>query len=295
MQPDFEPGADHYPFVRVEGDAVHEIPVGPVHAGTIEPGHFRFSIVGEAVVRLEERLGFTHKAIEKRAEEMTFADGALLAGRVSGDSTVAYAWAYAQAVECLLGIQVPERARRLRAILLELERIHNHLGDLGYLGNDVALSFGFVQFWRIKEQVLRLNAELFGHRYLMDRVAPNKLASLGAAVTGVSMVIITLSVRAGADPAVYAGFFLLGLGWSCTLVAGSTLLTAGVPAAERPGAQGASDLVMGLMGGLGGAVAGVVVHRASFNALALASLGVAVVIGLAAVLTARTARPASPA
>jgi Ni,Fe-hydrogenase III large subunit/Ni,Fe-hydrogenase III component G len=172
MQPDFEPGADHYPFVRVEGDAVHEIPVGPVHAGTIEPGHFRFSIVGEAVLRLEERLGFTHKAIEKRAEEMTLADGALLAGRVSGDSTVAYAWAYAQAVECLLGIQVPQRARCLRAILLELERIHNHLGDLGYLGNDVALSFGFVQFWRLKEQVLRLNAELFGHRYLMDRVVP---------------------------------------------------------------------------------------------------------------------------
>ncbi len=173
---EFEPVPDHYPFVRVEGDAVHEIPVGPVHAGTIEPGHFRFSVVGEAVLKLEERLGFTHKAIEKRAEGMTLAEGARLAGRVSGDSTVAYAWAYAQAVECLFGLEAPERARHLRAILLELERVHNHLGDLGALGNDVALAFGFFQFWRLKEQLLRLNAALFGHRYLMDAIVPGGVA-----------------------------------------------------------------------------------------------------------------------
>src|SRR5690606_36028898 len=92
------------------------------------------------------------------------------------DSTVAYAWAYAQAVECVLGIEPSERARYLRAILLELERIHNHLGDLGYLGNDVALAFGFFQFWRLKEQVLRLNAALFGHRYLMDAIVPGGVA-----------------------------------------------------------------------------------------------------------------------
>jgi Ni,Fe-hydrogenase III large subunit/Ni,Fe-hydrogenase III component G len=176
MQPGFEPGPDQYAFVSVQGEGVHEIPVGPVHAGTIEPGHFRFSIVGEAVLRLEERLGYTHKGIEKRAEAMTIAQGAQLAGRVSGDSTVAYAWAYAQAVECLLGIAVPERAQELRALLLELERLHNHLGDLGYLGNDVALAFGFFQFWRLKEQVLRTNAALFGHRYLMDCVVPGGVA-----------------------------------------------------------------------------------------------------------------------
>ncbi len=86
---------DDYPFVRVEGDGVHEIPVGPVHAGIIEPGHFRFSVVGEKVLRLEERLGYMHKGIEKRFESMTLAEGARLAGRVSGDTTVAYAWAYA--------------------------------------------------------------------------------------------------------------------------------------------------------------------------------------------------------
>ena len=176
LRPQFEPAADGYPFVRVEGEGVHEVAVGPVHAGTIEPGHFRFSIVGEAVLRLEERLGYTHKGIEKRAEEMTFAEGARLAGRVSGDSTVAYAWAYAQAIESILGVEVPERVQGLRALLLELERVHNHLGDLGYLGNDVALAFGFFQFWRLKERVLRANAQLFGHRYLMDCIVPGGIA-----------------------------------------------------------------------------------------------------------------------
>jgi Ni,Fe-hydrogenase III large subunit/Ni,Fe-hydrogenase III component G len=172
----FEPADDHYPFVRVEGEGVHEIAVGPVHAGTIEPGHFRFSIVGEAVLRLEQRMGFKHKGIEKRAEGLALDQCARLAGRVSGDSTVAYAWAYAQAVESVVGMQVPSRALWLRAIALEIERLQNHLGDLGYLGNDVALAFGFFQFWRLKELVLRLNAALLGHRYLMDYVVPGGVA-----------------------------------------------------------------------------------------------------------------------
>ncbi|HTQ76725.1 MAG TPA: NADH-quinone oxidoreductase subunit C [Burkholderiales bacterium] len=168
--------ADAYPFVRVEGEGVHEIPVGPVHAGTIEPGHFRFSIVGEKILRLEERLGYKHKGIEKRFESLPLAEGARLAGRVSGDSTVAYAWAWAMALEGACGAEPPPRALVLRAILLELERIANHLGDLGYLGNDVALAFGFSQFWRLKEDLLRLNARLFGHRYLMDTVLPGGVA-----------------------------------------------------------------------------------------------------------------------
>lgn len=172
----FDAAEDRYPFVRVEGDGVHEIPVGPVHAGTIEPGHFRFSIVGEAVLRLEERLGYKHKGIEKRAEGMSVELAARLAGRVSGDSTVAYAWAYAQAVESIARTDPPPRAVWVRAIALELERLHNHLGDLGYLGNDVALSFGFFQFWRMKELVLRVIAELFGHRYMMDLVVPGGVA-----------------------------------------------------------------------------------------------------------------------
>ena len=161
-----------YPFVRVEGEGVHEIPVGPVHAGIIEPGHFRFSVVGERVLRLEERLGYKHKGIERRFESMSLEEGVRLAGRVSGDSTVAFAWAYSMALEQAGGASVPPRALWLRALLLERERVANHLGDLGYLGNDGGLAFGLAQFSRLKEDWLRTSGRLFGHRYLMDRVVP---------------------------------------------------------------------------------------------------------------------------
>ena len=168
--------ADAYPFIRVEGDGVHEIPVGPIHAGVIEPGHFRFSIIGDRILKLEQRLGYTHKGVEKRFEGMDPDTGAKLAGRVSGDSHSAYAWAYCMAVETATGSEAPERALWLRALFLEIERVANHLGDLGYLGNDVALSFGFVQFWRLKEDWLRLCGRLFGHRYLYDRIVPGGVA-----------------------------------------------------------------------------------------------------------------------
>ena len=174
--PKWEPGEEDYPFVRVAGDGVHEIPVGPVHAGIIEPGHFRFQIVGEKVLRLEERLGYVHKGIEKRFEALGFAEGHRLAGRVSGDSTVAYAWAYAQAAEAIAGVAVPARAAWLRALLLELERIANHLGDLGYLGNDGGFAFGLSQFSRLKEDVLRANQAAFGHRMMMDFVVAGGVA-----------------------------------------------------------------------------------------------------------------------
>ncbi|HUN70061.1 MAG TPA: NADH-quinone oxidoreductase subunit C [Burkholderiales bacterium] len=169
-------GDPRYAFVAVEGDGVHEIAVGPVHAGTIEPGHFRFSVVGERVLRLEQHLGYKHKGIEKRFESLSLAEGARLAGRVSGDSTVAYAWAYAMALEGIAGVQPGARALHLRALLLERERLANHLGDLGFLGNDGGLAFGLAQFSRLKEDLLRLNARLFGHRYLMDRVVPGGVA-----------------------------------------------------------------------------------------------------------------------
>jgi Ni,Fe-hydrogenase III large subunit/Ni,Fe-hydrogenase III component G len=174
--PRFETVADDYPFVAVQGDGVHEIPVGPVHAGIIEPGHFRFSVVGERVLRLEERLGYVHKGIEKRFESLGIHDGFRLAGRVSGDSTVAYAWAYAMAAEAAAGLTPPPRALWLRALLLERERVANHLGDLGYLGNDAGLAMGLAQFSRLKEEWLRTSAALFGHRYLMDRVIPGGVA-----------------------------------------------------------------------------------------------------------------------
>jgi len=172
----FEAGADDYSFVRVEGEGVHEIPVGPVHAGTIEPGHFRFSVVGERVLRLEERLGYVHKGVEKRFETLGVHDGFRLAGRVSGDSTVAYAWAYAMAAEAAAGLVPPARALWLRALWLERERIANHLGDLGYIGNDAGLGFALAQFSRLKEDWLRSNDYAFGHRYLMDRIVPGGAA-----------------------------------------------------------------------------------------------------------------------
>ncbi len=169
--------ADHYAFVPVDGEGVHEIPVGPVHAGIIEPGHFRFSVVGEKVLRLEERLGYKHKGISRRFSQLPLAEGARLAGRISGDSTVAYAWAYSMALEAMAGTTPPARALWLRALLLERERVANHLGDLGALGNDGGLAFGLAQFMRLKEDVLRLNARLFGHRYLMDSIVPGGVSS----------------------------------------------------------------------------------------------------------------------
>ncbi len=166
-----------YAFVRVEGDGVHEIAVGPVHAGIIEPGHFRFSVVGEKVLRLEQHLGYVHKGIERRFTELAPLQAHRLAGRVSGDSTVAYAWAYCMALESAWHTAVPARAQCLRALMLERERVANHLGDLGALGNDAALAFGLAQFSRLREDWLRLSGESFGHRLMMDGVVPGGVAT----------------------------------------------------------------------------------------------------------------------
>jgi Ni,Fe-hydrogenase III large subunit/Ni,Fe-hydrogenase III component G len=168
--------AGEYAWVRAEGEGVYEIPVGPVHAGIIEPGHFRFQAMGEDILNLEERLGYTHKGIEKRFEQLPWTEGARLAGRVSGDSTVAHSLTYCRAVEALVETDVPPRAAWLRAIMLERERIANHLGDIGAIANDAAFAFLFYQFMRLKEHVVRANQRLFGHRYLMDRILPGGVA-----------------------------------------------------------------------------------------------------------------------
>jgi Ni,Fe-hydrogenase III large subunit len=172
LLPTSEAAIDRYDFVRVEGEGVHEIAVGPVHAGTIEPGHFRFSVVGEKVLKLEERLGYVHKGIERRFTELPIHEGHRLAARVSGDSAVAFSWAYCQALEGISGAQIPPRAVWLRALCLELERIANHLGDLGALGNDAGFAFGLAQFSRLKEQLLRATQEALGARYLMSAIVP---------------------------------------------------------------------------------------------------------------------------
>ena len=166
-----------YAFVRVEGDGVHEIAVGPVHAGIIEPGHFRFSVVGEKVLRLEQHLGYVHKGIERRFTELAPLQAHRLAGRVSGDTTVAYAWAYCMALESAWQVAVPARAEWLRALMLERERVANHLGDLGALGNDAALAFGLAQFSRLREDWQRLSHATLGHRFMMDAVVPGGVAT----------------------------------------------------------------------------------------------------------------------
>ncbi len=166
------PALENYPFVAVAGDGVHEIPVGPIHAGIIEPGHLRFSVVGEKVLRLEERLGYVHKGIERRFTEMALLDGQRLAARVSGDSAVAYSWSYCQALEGMAGARAPARAAALRALALELERLANHLGDLGAIGNDAGFAFGLAQFSRLKEGLLRATEQALGQRYLMDFIVP---------------------------------------------------------------------------------------------------------------------------
>ncbi len=161
-----------YPFENVRGAGVYEIPVGPVHAGIIEPAHFRFQAVGEDVLRLEVRLGYVHKGIEKLAVGRDPRALARLAARVSGDSAVSHAWAACQAMERATGCLVPPRALVLRAVLSERERVANHIGDVGAICNDVGFSFAHVQCARLRERWQRRNAGVFGHRLLMDSIIP---------------------------------------------------------------------------------------------------------------------------
>jgi Ni,Fe-hydrogenase III large subunit len=166
------PIARGYEFLAAEGEGLHQIPVGPVHAGIIEPGHFRFSAAGETIVRLEERLGYVHKGIDGLMTGATIAKVAGLAGRISGDSTVAYALAFARAVEAALGLEAPPRAAWLRALMAELERIANHFGDIGAICNDAAFSLMHAQCGALRERVLRFANTAFGHRLMRDRIAP---------------------------------------------------------------------------------------------------------------------------
>ena len=168
--------ATAYPFLPVEGESLHQIPVGPVHAGIIEPGHFRFTADGETVVRLEQRLGYVHKGIEHLMHGATIEHAARLAGRTSGDRTVAYAFAFARAVEAALGVEAPLRAVWLRGVMAELERVANHLGDFGAICNDAAFSIMLAHCGILRERVLRCAAVCFGHRLMMDRIVPGGVA-----------------------------------------------------------------------------------------------------------------------
>ncbi len=161
-----------YPFLPVEGEGVYEIPVGPVHAGIIEPGHFRFSVVGETIINLQMRLFFTHKGVEKLFEGRTPGEGVELAERISGDTTIGHSMAYCQALEALAGCAIPERAKYLRVILLEMERLYNHVADFGMICNDTGFAVAHSHCFRIRERLLRLNKRLTGNRLLRGGIIP---------------------------------------------------------------------------------------------------------------------------
>jgi Ni,Fe-hydrogenase III large subunit len=161
-----------YAFLPVEGEALHQIPVGPVHAGIIEPGHFRFTANGEHVVRLEQRLGYVHKGIESLMAGATLKKAATLASRTSGDSAVAYSYAFALAVEAALQVTVPARGSYLRALMAEMERLANHFGDIGAICNDASFSLMHAQCAILRERTLRSAEACFGHRLMMDVIVP---------------------------------------------------------------------------------------------------------------------------
>lgn len=156
----------NYPFLKVQGEGICEIPVGPVHAGIIEPGHFRFSVYGENIVNLETRLYYTHKGIEKLAETMTIDEALLLSERISGDESVANSMAYCQAIERMTSIQIPMKALQIRTICAELERIWNHLGTIAGNCTDVGYAYGSSRMNILKEKMMRINEKLSGSRLL---------------------------------------------------------------------------------------------------------------------------------
>lgn len=160
-----------HPFRPVTGEGVFRIPVGPVHAGVIEPGHFHFGVAGEPVLDLQLRLFYVHKGTEKRFERLPWRQGLFLAESVSGDSAVAHALAYAHALERLTGTTVPRRGRLLRVVLLELERLYNHVADTGAIATDVAFAAPAAQAQLLRERLVALNEQIFGSRLLRGTVA----------------------------------------------------------------------------------------------------------------------------
>jgi Ni,Fe-hydrogenase III large subunit/Ni,Fe-hydrogenase III component G len=170
--PPFGSPEEPYPFITVDGPGVYEIPVGPIHAGLIEPGHFRFSVVGETILKLKARLWFVHRGVEKLTQGRLVADVVPLVERISGDTSVGHTVAFCLAVEEALDWSVPERANMMRAALLELERLYNHVTDIGALCNDAGHGLLNSHALRVRERLLRLNARVAGHRLLRGTVFP---------------------------------------------------------------------------------------------------------------------------
>jgi Ni,Fe-hydrogenase III large subunit/Ni,Fe-hydrogenase III component G len=166
-----EPAAE-FPHLAAEGEGVFEIPVGPIHAGIIEPGHFRFASVGETVLHLEARLFYTHRGLEKRMEGLTPLDAFYVAERICGVCSVAHGLGYCEALEQIAGVDVPPRARLIRSIALELERLYNHVGDIGNVCAGAAFHYGTATGARLKERLQQMNERIAGNRFLRGLVVP---------------------------------------------------------------------------------------------------------------------------
>jgi Ni,Fe-hydrogenase III large subunit/Ni,Fe-hydrogenase III component G len=182
--PQFADDGHPFPFTPVEGAGVYEIPVGPVHAGVIEPGHFRFNVLGETVLKMRARLYFTHKGTERLCAGRHPGEAVALAERVSGDSTVAHASAFCQAVESLAGVDIPDGAVAWRVILLELERLYNHITDVGAIIADTGFQVGQAHCMRLRERILRLNKMLTGSRLMRGAVVPGGVVVHADATAG---------------------------------------------------------------------------------------------------------------
>jgi Ni,Fe-hydrogenase III large subunit/Ni,Fe-hydrogenase III component G len=167
----------HFVPFEVHGEGVYQLPVGPIHAGVIEPGHFRFSAIGERILHLDARLFFVHRGLEKLVEGRSFAAALPIVERACGVCTVTHALAYSQALETLTRTAIPARARWARVLLAELERLYNHVGDLGNICAGVGFQPAVSRLGWLKERLLRLNDALTGHRYLTGVVAPGGLVA----------------------------------------------------------------------------------------------------------------------
>ncbi len=171
QRPAVEP-SEEFPHLVVEGEGVLEVPVGPIHAGIIEPGHFRFSTVGESVLHLEARLFFTHRGLEKRVEGLSALDAFYVAERICGVCSVSHGLGFCEAVEQIAGVEVPSRARMIRTIALELERLYNHVGDIGNIGAGASYHYGTSAGSRMKEALQQVNERLAGNRFLRGLLTP---------------------------------------------------------------------------------------------------------------------------
>ena len=191
------PPEEEYRFKELTGEGVYQIPVGPVHAGIIEPGHFRFSVIGETIFNLEIRMFYKHRGIEKLAEGKPAAQCVGIAETISGDETVANATAFCMAVEKLSGSGVPDRAWQLRTVLLEMERVYSHLGDMAGMILDVAFPVGASHFFVMREEVFRQNEAMTGSRFMKGMLCPGGLKKdvPAEALSGLATYLGSLAVK----------------------------------------------------------------------------------------------------